>query len=139
VHATPQIVSGLSDVTALSLGDETILVTDSNGAVWGWGRNNVGSIGDGTIAGNGAMDGGGCASTCKWRPTRANISNPQQLTIRDVTGIALTKTGSMLVWGYNATGELGHTPGTAGDIACATAFCNPQPTTLPFVPTRAVP
>ena len=139
VHAAPQIVSGLSVVTALSLGDEVILVTDSSGAVWGWGRNNVGSIGDGTLTGNGPMDGGGCTSTCKWRPTRTNVSNPQQLAIRDVTGIALTKTGSITVWGYNATGELGHTPGTAGDVACATAFCNPQPATMPFVPARPAP
>jgi alpha-tubulin suppressor-like RCC1 family protein len=136
VHPAPQLVSGLSLVTALALGDETILATDSSGAVWGWGRNNLGSIGDGTMTGNGPVDGGGCTSTCKWRPTRANISNPQQLAIRNVTGIALMKDGSMSGWGFNATGELGHTPGTLGDVACINEFCNPQPTTIPFVPVR---
>lgn len=45
----PTVVSGLSrDVTEISLGGYTAHATLSNGAVVGWGFNNLGQVGDGT-------------------------------------------------------------------------------------------
>jgi alpha-tubulin suppressor-like RCC1 family protein len=137
-HASPQLVSGLPPVTSLSLGDLTVLATDSNGAVWGWGRNNYGAIGDGTITGNAPIDGGVCSQACRWRPTRANVSDVRQITIRGNTSIALGTNGALWVWGQNAAGELGHSPGTAADVMCGADStpwaCDPRPTMFDFVP-----
>jgi alpha-tubulin suppressor-like RCC1 family protein len=139
VHAAPQLVPGLPLVTALLLGDLTTLAIDSNGSVWGWGRNNFGVIGDGTVTGDPPVDGGACTQACRRRPTRATVSDIQQLAMRGNTSLAIAKNGSIWVWGENGDGELGHTPGTGSDIMCgvganAASICDPRPTVLNFVP-----
>ena len=44
----PAQVSGIGGVSAIAAGDESSVVLKTDGAVWGWGKNTTGQMGDGT-------------------------------------------------------------------------------------------
>jgi alpha-tubulin suppressor-like RCC1 family protein len=106
---TPVLVSGLTDVVAITAGREHSLAVKSDGTVWAWGSNVYGQLGDGT---------------------KTNRSRPVQITsltgVTDVRAgahhsLALRSTGTVAAWGRNYRGELGD--GT-------TVTTRPTPTTV---------
>jgi alpha-tubulin suppressor-like RCC1 family protein len=46
-----------------------------------------------------------------------------------LSGIALKKDGTVVTWGANDFGQLGHAPNTNGDSTCGvgSGVCNPTP------------
>jgi alpha-tubulin suppressor-like RCC1 family protein len=124
----PRLVSGLPAVRSIAFADLTVLAVAESGDVWSWGRNNFGTVGDGTIAGD------GCTQACRWSPTKAKIANAARIAVGSATAVTLTTSGAIWIWGNNSSAQLGHLPGAAGDLSCgqgaAPEHCNPVPAKL---------
>ena len=93
-------------VTAVAAGAEYNLALTSTGAVLAWGYNADGQLGDGST---GTSD------------VPVNVSLPTGTKVTAVAAgalhsLALTSTGAVLAWGYNADGELGDGNTTNGDV-----------------------
>ena len=93
-------------VTAVAAGGEHNLAVTSTGAVLAWGYNAAGQLGDGST---GASD------------VPVNVSLPAGTKVTAVAAgashsVALTSTGAVLAWGYNADGELGDGNTTNSDV-----------------------
>ena len=93
-------------VTAVAAGGEHNLALTSTGAVLAWGYNADGQLGDGST---GASD------------VPVNVSLPTGTKVTAVAAgalhsLALTSTGAVLAWGYNADGELGDGNRTNSDV-----------------------
>ncbi|WP_027660396.1 RCC1 domain-containing protein [Salinispora fenicalii] len=90
-------------VTAIAAGTGHSLAITSTGALFAWGRNGVGQLGDGTIAN---------------RSIPVPVRLPTGTTVTAIAGglghsLAVTSTGTTLAWGGNARGQLGN--GTTTD------------------------
>jgi len=66
----------------------------SDGTLWGWGENNVGQIGDGTI-------------TRRFSPVQIGTSSWTAVSGNGSTVAAIRSDGRLFVWGRNADGQLG--------------------------------
>ena len=89
--------AGTKVVAVAASGDSSFALT-STGAVLGWGLNDQGQLGDGSSGNNNVPPG--------------NVSLPAGTTVIAIAAgslhtLALTSTGAVLAWGYNAQGELG--------------------------------
>jgi alpha-tubulin suppressor-like RCC1 family protein len=85
-------------VTAIAGGAYHSLALTSTGQVLAWGRNAYGELGNGSTANS---------------STPVAVSLPSGATVTAIAGgyyhsLALTSTGQVLAWGYNANGELGN-------------------------------
>jgi alpha-tubulin suppressor-like RCC1 family protein len=105
---TPVKVSLPAGVTATAIagGAFQSLALASNGSVYAWGYNNLGQLGDGT-------------TTTSDIPVK--VSLPSGVTATAIAGgyahgLAVTSTGSILAWGWNASGQLGNGTTTNSDI-----------------------
>jgi E3 ubiquitin-protein ligase HERC3 len=109
-----KVVTGDANACAL-LDDGTIRCCGTNGS----GQNGNGAIGNAAIA-----------------PTAANVNtNAANVYAGSQIGGALLKDGSLVLWGYNQSGELGHAPGQGGDVSCGNnGQCNPSPTVVTGLP-----
>ena len=103
------VLPGCSHVSSVSLGFDHSAALCSDGAVWTWGRNHVGQLGDGTTE---------------------NRYAPVQLTLADCSASAITlgyehsaalcsgaagaRGGTVATWGQNSDGQLGN--GDAGVV-----------------------
>lgn len=100
---TPVPVAGLgSGVHAISAGGDHTCAVTTAGAVFCWGANNVGQVGDGTI-------------TQRTTPVLVSGegSGVQAITLGYYHSCALSTAGAVSCWGYNAVGALGD--GSTGD------------------------
>ena len=108
---------------------------DGNGALWTWGRNTFGESGNGSITGGVACpiqsDGGSCTTPPAPTPS---LSGLKQVSAGVGFAVGLKLDGTVLAWGQNDRGQLGHTPLTASDVVCGESFntlttapCNPIP------------
>lgn len=102
---TPVPVAGLgSGVHAISAGGDHTCAVTTGGAVFCWGANNVGQVGDGTIV---------------ERTTPVLVSGEgsgvQAIALGYYHSCALSTAGAVSCWGYNAVGALGD--GTNGDAS----------------------
>ena len=93
-------------VTAIAAGGEHSLAVTSTGAVLAWGYNADGQLGNG---GTGASS------------VPVNVSLPAGTRVTAVAAgalhsLAVTSTGAVLAWGYNADGELGDGNTTNSDV-----------------------
>jgi alpha-tubulin suppressor-like RCC1 family protein len=94
----PLIVPGISQVKAISLGDQFMLVVKQDGTVWGWGANSSGQLGDGT-------------TTNQSSPVQTQgMSGVIAVSGGGSTSYALKGDGTVWAWGYNGGGELGNGP-----------------------------
>jgi alpha-tubulin suppressor-like RCC1 family protein len=86
-------VSGLERVEAVAAGARHSLALTSDGAVWGWGDNSRGQVGDG-----GGHD--------QRLPVRV-LTGATAIAAGDHHSIALKRDGTLWTWGANASGQLG--------------------------------
>lgn len=103
-----------------------LLVLDALGGVWGLGDNSRAEITQPTSS--------ACPSATCAKPV--NIPLPAKailIAAGAFVSLAETADGKLWAWGRNDVGQLGHAPGTSGDILCDGVYCNPVPTlvTLP--------
>ncbi len=105
-NGTPVTVTGLASVTAVSAGDDhTCAVT--GGAVWCWGTNRGGQLGNTTNLG---------VSTPNTTPTQvAGLSGVATVSSGGLHTCALKTDGTVWCWGMNLLGELG--TGTQGPLS----------------------
>ncbi len=97
VRRTPQPVPGLeSGVAAITAGENHSCALTNAGAVYCWGGNTYGQLGDGT-------------TVEQWRPTAvpALASGVAALAAGDVHTCALTTAGAAYCWGRNTVGTVG--------------------------------
>jgi alpha-tubulin suppressor-like RCC1 family protein len=125
-----------SAVAKVAAGEKFACAVKYDGTVWCWGSNDFGVLGVAPSSADQTCGAHHCNKT------------PQQITgLTDVASIAAgtqvacaaKKNGSVWCWGKNQYGELGHAPGTAGDVSCAdgsdggaTVSCNPTPAQVSF-------
>jgi alpha-tubulin suppressor-like RCC1 family protein len=97
--ATPQQVSGLSDIVAIAAGSQTSLALKSDGSIYGWGDNGVGQLGE-------------ASPSYRTSPAQIpNLSGIAAISIKNDHTLVLQNDGSEsgIVWafGYNYQGRLG--------------------------------
>ena len=95
-----EIPGGRKVVAVDAAGDHAVAVT-SDGRVWGWGRNDVGQVGDGTTTD---------------RRTPVAVKLPRGTRVDAVAAgtrhsLAVTTGGELLAWGANGQGQLGSARG----------------------------
>jgi alpha-tubulin suppressor-like RCC1 family protein len=91
-------VSGLTNIVAVAAGTEFSLALDGSGAVWAWGTNAHGELGDGT-------------TTNRLTPVRVSgLTNVVAVSAGGASGdhaLALKADGTVWAWGGNGSGQLG--------------------------------
>jgi len=110
----PQKITALAGkVTRIAAGDANGLALDDQGALWAWGWNGWGQIGDGTKAPAYGRVGD------KLQPTRVKLEALGNARIVDIaqgwaTSALLDNAGRIWTWGYNEHGEIGNGTGGTG-------------------------
>jgi alpha-tubulin suppressor-like RCC1 family protein len=95
-QSTPVLVSGLSNVVAVSAGGWHSCARTDSGQVLCWGDNTDGQLGDGST------------SNRNTPVAVSNLSNVVQLTAGSSHSCALNGIGKAVCWGYNLYGQLGN-------------------------------
>lgn len=96
LFATPQTVSGLSNVRAIAVGADHALALRNDGTVWAWGMNDEGQLGLGTSVAFAAA------------PTQVpGLTDVQSIAAGGAHSFAIRADGSVWGWGWNAAGQLG--------------------------------
>jgi hypothetical protein len=124
--STPVAVSGLSGVTAISVGESSACALLSGGTVKCWGYNGSGQLGDGTTTGPetcslsvGIVETFPCATT----PVAVSgLSGVTAISVGNGFACALLSSSTVECWGDNGSGQLGN--GTT------TSSSTPVPVTL---------
>src|SRR5206468_1076785 len=104
-HSTPERVTGIpASVRGVSSGVKYVVVLGADGSVWGWGGNVAGELG---VAHEG---------DAVTRPVNAIAagSGITQLAAGGGHVLALKSDGTVLAWGFNASGQLGN--GTTAQV-----------------------
>jgi alpha-tubulin suppressor-like RCC1 family protein len=137
IPALPSSIKGIAQHL------NAVFATDGTGAVWGWGDNTFGQLGNGTLTSAPCpvvlFDGGACVSP---PVTLTGLNAFRTLAAGAWFGVGVKQDGSVLAWGRNTHAQLGHLPGTSNDTTCTgpaqqgftpdTASCNPTPTAVTF-------
>jgi alpha-tubulin suppressor-like RCC1 family protein len=118
---TPEPVSGLSNVTAISDGGDHSLALLSNGTVMAWGLNGSGQLGDGTTEGPescGSINGE--PLYCSRTPVPVSgLSNVAAISAGGNHSLALLNDGTVKAWGANSNGQLGIGTTSGSDVPVA--------------------
>ena len=119
VHITKDITgTTLPPLTQVSAGEEHVCARSNAGAVYCWGNDSAGQLGDGVNVLTDAAVG----STDKHAPQLvAGIMAPA-VACGFFHTCTLQSNGSTICWGSNQSGELGHQPGTSGDVNLGAFF-----------------
>jgi alpha-tubulin suppressor-like RCC1 family protein len=97
-NPTPSVVLGASNIIAIAAGGFHSLALKSDGTILSWGNGGLGQLG------NGAATGG-------FNPTPSAVieaSNIVAIAAGNQHSLALKADGTILSWGYNLEGQLGH-------------------------------
>ena len=89
-------VVGLSNITAVSVGESHSLALDASGSVWAWGDDGHGQLGRGAAL---------AATVATVVPGLSNIA---QVSAGWQTSGAVDQSGNVWTWGSNFTGQLGY-------------------------------
>lgn len=103
---TPGVVAGLGDVKAIAAGADHSLALDADGAVWAWGANQYGQVGNATgkDCGGNALN----AVACSHAPKRVpGLGQVRAIAAGANHNLALGTDGSVWAWGWNQSGQLG--------------------------------
>jgi alpha-tubulin suppressor-like RCC1 family protein len=101
-RATPAPVPGLPEnVTAVSAGDDHSLAVTLDGALYAWGNNNWGQLGNGTFTTTGSQGIATPAVVAALPKTVATAGGGTH-------SLALTSDGAVFAWGGNAYGQVGN-------------------------------
>jgi alpha-tubulin suppressor-like RCC1 family protein len=93
--STPLQVPTLANAVAVASGEHHALALLKGGAVWAWGRNNSGQLGDGTLINRGS-------------PTQVvGLTNIVAVEGGLTHSLALRSDGTLWAWGDNTAGQLG--------------------------------
>jgi alpha-tubulin suppressor-like RCC1 family protein len=90
----PAPIAGLSGISAIAVKGSHGLALDGFGAVWTWGMNSSGQLGDGTLANRAA-------------PAKIIDSGIVRISSGNIYSFALRSDGTALGWGDNTRGQLG--------------------------------
>ena len=101
----------LSDIIAISSGDQHGMSLKSDGSVWAWGYNNFGQLGDGT-SGVGADK--SIPVQVKSADGEGYLSDIVAVSAGSNHSFALKSDGSVWAWGWNYYGQLGINTGGNG-------------------------
>jgi alpha-tubulin suppressor-like RCC1 family protein len=104
--STPVAVSGLTNATAVAVGNSHSCALLQGGGVDCWGDNQVGELGDGTSTGpeNCGLDAAGCSTT----PVAVSgLTNATAISAASGNSCALLQGGGVYCWGDNQIGQLG--------------------------------
>jgi alpha-tubulin suppressor-like RCC1 family protein len=93
--STPVPISGLSNIVDISAGYTHNLAIDSNGNVWGWGRNFEGQLGLNNT------------DTIPYPVLIPNLSNVRKVSCGRHFNLALKNDSTVWSWGTNSNSELG--------------------------------
>ena len=92
----------LANITAISAGTSHSLAVNTNGAVFAWGLNSTGQLGDTTTTQQNAP------VRVKAVSGASNLTGIKSVAAGETHSLAVATNGSMYAWGYNAKGELGN-------------------------------
>jgi len=95
-----QTVSNTGDWSQVACGSDGTIAVKTDGTLWGWGQNNVGQIGDGTIV-NKSSPVQNVAGGTDWTTVTAGSNSDTFSALRGETAYGLW------TWGKNDRGELG--------------------------------
>ena len=90
----------LTDIVAIAAGRFHSLALASNGAVWAWGSNNHGQLGNGNTTTQ--------LYAVRVRSAGTPISGIRSISAGSDHNLAITSTGTVLAWGRNHVGQLGN-------------------------------
>ncbi len=118
----PMIISDVAGASSLlaetgqwrqvSSGGSFVMAIDDDGALWGWGTNSTGEIGDGTETG----DSWARQAGYRMQPTRVfGDWKWKSVEVGSNHTIAIREDGTMVAWGLNASGQLGN--GTTTNVS----------------------
>lgn len=93
-QTSPIQVDGLTNIVAISSSIYQGMALDADGALWAWGLNDFGQLGDGT-------------QINRPRPVKIMEGVKDVVALR-TSGIALKEDGTVWTWGKNAYGQLGN-------------------------------
>jgi alpha-tubulin suppressor-like RCC1 family protein len=101
--AAPQPVPGLADIVAVAAGGQHSLALRRDGAVFAWGSNWNGQLGNGK-----SKDGTHSAVP---RPVagidgKGSLTNVAAIAAGALHSVAVTRDGRVVAWGYNGTGQV---------------------------------
>ena len=91
-HLTPEQVPGLSGITQVATDGFHTLALRSDGAVWSWGENSYGEIGDGSF-------------TARTSPEQLSLSGVIRVAVGPAESAAVRSDGTLLTWGDNSLGD----------------------------------
>ncbi len=94
-NATPAQIPGLNGVSALAAGYDYSLAVRSDGILWGWGRNEAGQLGNGSITNSNV-------------PVQAaGLTGVKAVSAGEDHSLAVKNDGTLWAWGSNEFGDLG--------------------------------
>ena len=99
--AVPVKITGVSQVTAIAAGWDSVVAVVAGGAsVWAWGANDSGQLGDGTLVGHAAPV----------RVTQIGTTHIAGAAVGYKYAAILGTDGSVWAWGADTRGQLGNAP-----------------------------
>jgi alpha-tubulin suppressor-like RCC1 family protein len=107
----PVEVQGLSkEVTAIAGGSRFSLALLKGGTVAAWGDNELGQLGDGMMIPPGPEQCGEFKTPCSTKATTAasGLGEVKAIAAGSAHGLALLRSGEVMAWGENSSGQLGN-------------------------------
>jgi alpha-tubulin suppressor-like RCC1 family protein len=112
---SPQLVSGLSGVTAVAAGHYLYLALLSDGTVRAWGKNGHGDLGDGTT------------EPSETPVEVVGLHEVVAISAKDQHALALLANGTVMSWGSGADGQLGNGQLADSDVPVQVLSANETP------------
>lgn len=136
-HATPHALPGLTSVRAVSAGLNHACVIHDDRTVHCWGMNSRAATGGGTANPGGQLGHDPTldpmcfdnAGTCSDQPSKVTgVANARELALGSYHSCALLEDDTVVCWGQNDLGRLGHDPALDGaDSSGVVAVPTPRP------------
>jgi arylsulfatase A-like enzyme len=120
---SPTQVGGGSWALVSAGGDHTCALSDQR-ALWCWGRDDAGQVGDG-MSGAEVCEHGSVTIACRTAPVQIETSTWTSVSAGSAHSCGIRADARLACWGDDGAGQLGDGP-TAGEI-CGDTVCQPSP------------